>query len=215
MNKLPERLLAIFWENKTMNKLMGFYELRELSIPTIQWEEYKPGVELSDDFLWTVRSAVNCGNDLNLPRLVGKNAEEAMKFADDLYKKISNNGIVVYYPYFIAHKSGTLNVYYDKTVIEAVENDLWNLVTYQNIDVSLTINKENNIISSYGKSDFLSNEEIEKLMIYSRKIHGIYRNEIIDGNTILLEWSFAYSCNKNKQPVGDPYLVFYEVRTTK
>ena len=49
-----------------MNKLMGFYELRELSIPTIPWKEYFPGVELSDEFLWTIRSAVNHGDDLNL-----------------------------------------------------------------------------------------------------------------------------------------------------
>ena len=60
-----------------MNKLMGFYELRELSIPTIPWKEYFPGVELSDEFLWTIRSAVNHGDDLNLPRLVGKTAGEA------------------------------------------------------------------------------------------------------------------------------------------
>lgn len=198
-----------------MNKLMGFYELRELSIPTIPWEEYKPGIKLSDDYLWTVRSAINTGNDLNLPRLVGKSADEAIKFADDLYKKIRDHGMVVYYPYFIAHKSGTLNIYYDKTVIEAVENDLWNLVTYQNTDISLSIDRGNKIISSYGKSDFLTTEEIEKLMFYSRKIYGIYRDEIIEGNTILLEWSFASSCNQNKQPIGEPYLVFYEVRTTK
>lgn len=51
--------------------------------------------------------------------------------------------------------------------------------------------------------------------MYSRKISGIYRDEIIAGNTILLEWSYAYSCNKNKEPMGKPYLVFYEMRTTK
>jgi len=198
-----------------MNKLMGFYELRELSIPTIPWKEYQPGVKLSDEFLWTIRSAVNHGNDLNLPRLVGKTANEALKFADDLYNQIHQKGMVVYYPYFVAHKSGTLNVYYDKTIIEAVKDDLWNLVTDQKLDVSLTIAKDNDIVSSYGNQNFLSREEVEQLMLYSRKIFGIYRNEIIDGKTILLEWSFASSCNKNKQPVGEPYLVFYEVRTVK
>lgn len=198
-----------------MNKLMGFYELRELSIPTIPWKEYKPGTGLSDEYLWTIRSAVNYGNDLNLPRLVGKSAREANIFADDLYRKLNGKGIVIYYPYFIAHKSGTLNVYYDKTVIEAVKDDLWNLVTDQNLDVSLVIDKQDNIISSYGDTKLLSGEELNKLIMYSKKIFGIYRNEILEGNTVLLEWSFASSCNKEMQPVGESYLVFYEVRTTK
>ena len=97
-----------------MNKLMGFYELRELSIPTIPWKEYFPGVELSDEFLWTIRSAVNHGDDLNLPRLVGKTAGEATTFADNLYKQLYKKGMVVYYPYFVAQKSGTLNIHLDK-----------------------------------------------------------------------------------------------------
>ena len=48
-----------------------------------------------------------------------------------------------------------------------------------------------------------------------KKISAIYKNELLEGNTILLEWSFASSCNLNKEPIDDPYLVFYEVRTTK
>lgn len=30
-----------------------------------------------------------------------------------------------------------------------------------------------------------------------------------------LEWSFAVSCDVNKNPAGDEYLVFYEARTVK
>lgn len=198
-----------------MNKLMGFYELRELSIPTIPWKEYFPGVELSDEFLWTIRSAVNHGDDLNLPRLVGKTAGEATTFADNLYKQLYKKGMVVYYPYFVAQKSGTLNIHLDKIIIEAVKDDLWNLVTDQKLDVSLTITKDNDITSSYGKKNFFNTEEISQLIQYAQKISRIYRDEIIDGNSILLEWSFALSCNKNKQPTGKPYLVFYEVRTIK
>lgn len=198
-----------------MNKLMGFYELRDLAIPTIPWKEYIPGTKLSDEYLWTIRSAVNYGNDLNLPRLVGKPAHEAISFANDLYKRLNGRGIVIYYPYFIAHKSGTLNVLGDKTVIEAVKDDLWNLVTDQNLDVSLVIDKYDNIISSYGDLELLSSDELKTLIMYSKKILRIYRNEIIEGNTVLLEWSFASSCNKEMHPIDNPYLVFYEVRTTK
>lgn len=198
-----------------MNKLMGFYELKSMSLPTIPWEEYKPGVILSNDILWTIRSAMVRGNDLNLPRLVGETAEEAMNFANKLYNQIQDKGMVIYYPYFIAHKSGTLNVYYDKTVIEAVDKDLWNLVTNQDIDVSLIYDKSSTLFSSSGNRAFLTKEEINKLLLYSKKISGMYRSELIEGNTVLLEWSFASSCNIYKKPIGNPYLVFYEVRTIK
>lgn len=152
-----------------MNKLMGLYELRDLEIPAIQWKEYKPGIELSDKYLWTIRSAINHGNDLNLPRFVGKPANEAIVFADNLYKRLNGRGIVIYYPYFIAHKSGTLNIYYDKIIIEAIEADLWNLVTNQDLDVSLTIDRQNHIISTYGDNDFFSNEELKIIVKYAKK----------------------------------------------
>ena len=113
-----------------MNKLMGFLELKEMMLPSIPWKQYTGNEELSDDFLWTIRSAVYRGDDLNLPRSVGKDADESKKFADDLLRKINDNGMVIYYPYFVAKKSGTLEVRRDCVVIEAVKDDLWNLVTY-------------------------------------------------------------------------------------
>ena len=69
-----------------MNKLMGFLELKDMRLPSIQWKQYTGNEVLSNNFLWTIRSAVYFGNDLNLPRCVCKNAEEAKKFADDLLK---------------------------------------------------------------------------------------------------------------------------------
>lgn len=198
-----------------MNKLMGFYELRNLSLPTIPWREYAPDVKLSNEYLWTIRSAVFYGNDMNLPRLVGKEASEAMEFASKLYKEMNHNGIVVYYPYFVAHKSGTLNVHYDKIIIEAVDDDLWNLVTNQDMDVSLTFDNNTTLLSHHGKEDFLTEEEIVQLLFYAKKIGRTFRNELIEGSTILLEWSFASSCNKEMKPIGSPYLVFYEIRTVK
>jgi hypothetical protein len=198
-----------------MNKLMGFFELNDIALPTIPWREYRPNVELSDAYLWTIRSAVIYGNDLNLPRLVGKDSSEAKKFADELYNRIKDNGMVIYYPYFIAKKSGTLNVYNNKVVVEAVKDDLWNLVTNQNVNVSLVFDKDEKIISLNGDDSFLTKEEISELLKYAKQIRGIYRNDLLEGNTILLEWSYAFSCDKNKLPTGNPYLVFYEVRTTK
>ena len=143
-----------------MNKLMGFMELREMRLPSVPWKQYTGEEEFSDDYLWTVRSAVYRGNDLNLPRSVGENSEISKMFADQLLKKINNNGIVVYYPYFIAKKSGTLEVKIDKTIIEAVENDLWNLVTYSNCEVTIITNFDGNK-TFFGNKNFLDIEEQE------------------------------------------------------
>lgn len=196
-----------------MNKLMGFYELKESSLPTIPWRLYTPEVQLDNTKLWTIRSAVNRGDDLNLPRLVGKNAVEAKQFADNLYEKLRDKGIVIYYPYFIAHKSGTLNVFYDKIIVEAVKKDLWNLVTLHDVDVSIKFDSEMNITSIYGNVNFFEINEINELLSNVKKIRHIFREALLEGKSILLEWSYASNCNINNEVVDEQYLVFYEART--
>ncbi len=196
-----------------MNKLMGFYELKASSLPTIPWEIYTPDVKLDNAKLWTIRSAVNNGDDLNLPRLVGKSATEAKQFADELYKQMEGKGIVIYYPYFIAHKSGTLNVFQDKVIIEAVEKDLWNLVTYQNVDVSINFDSEMRISSIFGNEKFLHDDEVNNLIMYVKKIKQMFRDDLLEGNSVLLEWSYASNYSINNDDVSGQYLVFYEART--
>ena len=71
-----------------MNKLMGFLELKEMSLPSIPWKQYTGNEKLDEKYLWTIRSAVYRGEDLNLPRLVGEDAENATKFAENLLDKI-------------------------------------------------------------------------------------------------------------------------------
>lgn len=191
---------------------MGFMELREMRLPSVPWKQYTGEEEFSDDYLWTVRSAVYRGNDLNLPRSVGENSEISKMFADQLLKKINNNGIVVYYPYFIAKKSGTLEVKIDKTIIEAVENDLWNLVTYSNCEVTIITNFDGNK-TFFGNKNFLDIEEQDRIYKHIPEIRRLFRDDLLQGKSALLEWSFAQSCDVNKNPIGEDYLVFYEART--
>ncbi len=196
-----------------MNKLMGFYELKNSLLPSIPWEIYTPEIQLDENLLWTIRSAVNKGDDLNLPRLVGKTAEEAKEFADKLYKEIKDKGIVIYYPYFQALKSGTLNIFQDKIVIEAVKEDLWNLVTYNQLETSLTFDNEFNLTEIFKNQDFLSNDEICCLLKHVNKIKQMFRNDLLIGQSVLLEWSFASNNIVNSNKLEDWYLVFYEIRT--
>lgn len=190
---------------------MGFYELKDSYLPTIPWEKYNKSVHFEDDILWTIRSAVYRGNDLNLPRAVGVVASQAEEFANSTLQAIGDNGIVIYYPYFVAEKSGTLNVFRNKVVIEAVKEDLWNLVTYADREVTIICREEN--VEYNGDKEFISDDELGELMSYVKYINKMFRDELLEEKSILLEWSYAYNCDINKQKNGKRYLVFYEART--
>lgn len=194
-----------------MNKLMGFFELRDSGLPTIPWREYTGTEVLQPDLLWTVRSAVYRGSDQNLPRVVGVTAEEAETFARDLRDRLKDAGMVVYYPYFIANKSGTLNVFQDRAIIEAVPKDLWNLVTYSDRTVTYEFSKEG--VMADGDRTFLSEEELSQITKGIPTIRKSFRDELLEGKSVLLEWSLAQNSDLDSRPVGEEFLVFYEMRT--
>lgn len=194
-----------------MNKLMGFFELRDSGLPTIPWREYTGTEVLQPDLLWTVRSAVYRGADQNLPRVVGVTAEEAETFARDLHDRLKDAGMVVYYPYFIANKSGTLNVFQNRAIIEAVPKDLWNLVTYSDRTVTYEFSEEG--VMADGDRTFLSEEELSQITKGIPTIRKSFRDELLEGKSVLLEWSLAQNSDLDSRPVGEEFLVFYEMRT--
>lgn len=194
-----------------MNKLMGFFELKHSGLPTIKWNEFNKNIIFDEKKLWSIRSALYHGNDLNLPRRIGATAKEAWDFACSLSKELQDKGIVIYYPYFIAEKSGTLEVNWNETIIEAVKDDLWNMVTYSDRDVTLRYIGDDVIID--GNPHFLDENELSELLKNANHVKRLFRNELIDGQSILLEWSFAYDCDSEKKAIGNKYLVFYEART--
>ncbi len=196
-----------------MNKLMGFYELADMDIPSVPWKEYTGHEALDSRYLWSVRSAVFRGDDLNLPRKIGISATDAVEFADNLLLKMHDRGIVIYYPYFLAKKSGTLDVHRNRIIIEAVKGDLWNLVTYSDRDVTIQIT-ENEILFD-GNKNFLTEAEINNLLSNVSQIRKSFRDDLFEGKSALLEWSYAQKSNLSKQPIGEEYLVFYEVRTVE
>jgi len=195
-----------------MNKLLGFYELKKSGLPTIPWVEYTAEAVLDEDKLWTIRTAVNKGNDLNLPRLVGAESSAAKAFADNLLRVFENTGMVLYYPYFIAEKSGTLMVNRSEIIIEAVKKDLWNLVTDGKRDVTYRLDYNDGIIC-YGERYFLTKEELNEFKKYAKMVKGMFRSELAEGKDILLEWSYAFNAVTLDSTQGDKYLVFYEART--
>lgn len=201
----------MFKVEEKMNKLMGFYELTSMNIPSVPWKEYTGDEKFSEECLWTVRSAVYRGDDLNLPRLVGATADEAKVFAEKLRLRMQNKGMVIFYPYFVANKSGTLNVFSNRIIIEAVKKDLWNLVTYSDREVTIELYDNNAKIS--GNGEFLSEDELKKILANVAAVKRSFRDDLLEGKSVLLEWSLAQKSNLLKEPMGEEFLVFYEART--
>jgi hypothetical protein len=196
-----------------MNKLWGFFELKRSGLPSVKWELFTPGMKLDDNLLWTVRTAIEHGNDLNLPRKVGVTAKEAYEAACNFYYIFENLGMVIVYPYFIAEKSGTLQINNKELVIEAVNEDLWNLVSENKKDVTYY----DSDISSFtdGNPSFLTEDELKCLKSQAHKARLIFRQDLAENSSILLEWSFAYNTNIQKEKIGEKYLVFYEARSLR
>lgn len=194
-----------------INKLMGFYELKDMSIPTVPWKKYSRDVNLDSSILWTIRVALKSGTDVHLPRAVGVTAVEAAEKAGTFLDMYGDNGMVIYYPYFIADKSGVIDIGSDKTIMEAVDKDLWNLVTYGRKDITIIF--EDSDTKYDGNKDFLSDEELRLLLDSINRIRSYYRGLLSEGKSIITEWSFAYNTDVSHRPSGDKYLVFYELRS--
>lgn len=194
-----------------MNKLEGFQALRKSGLPTVPWKEYNKNVVLDHNILWTIRSAVAQGDDLNLPRRVGVTAQDAKEFADTLIASLSENDLVIYYPFFIAIKSGVIEVSRNRIVIEGVKDDLWNLVTNNNKDVTIIFENEN--IEFIGDSNFFNQQELLELIDYCNLVKKIFSQILNSGKSLFLEWSFACKSSLNKEIIGDTSLIFYEIRT--
>lgn len=195
-----------------MNKYMGFYELKSINLPTVQWKQFTNDTALDAGLLWTVRVAVEKGNDYHLPRAVGVTADKAIQQGRELLEEYADKGIVIYYPYFIAEKSGVLDITERRTVIEAVEKDLWNLVTFGRKNVTIIVS-EGQETEYFGEKGFLSESELDELLRCVSVMSGRYRQELAEGKSILAEWSYAYNTDIRYKPIGERYLVFYELRT--
>ena len=194
-----------------INKLMGFYELKDMDVPTVPWNKYSKEAALDGSMLWTVRVALKSGIDVHLPRAVGVTAAVAVEKADTFLQMYGDNGMVIYYPYFIADKSGVIDIKNDRTIIEAVEKDLWNLVTHGHKNVTIAF--ERSSCSYDGDQDFLSEEELGLLLDSSNRVKSYYRGLLSEGKSIIMEWSFAYNTDIDRRPQGEKYLVFYELRS--
>lgn len=184
-----------------MNKLQGFRALRELGIPAVPWNFMNENTKLNPNFLWTIRTAVEIGNDVNLPKAIGINSKIAYKKYKE-FKQIPNVKII-YYPFFFADISGVVDISNERTVIEACNSDLWNLVTYDKPDYRVII-KNHNDINNLGQFQLV----FKYAKYASLKMKGFLELD----KHLYLEWSLARNSNLYKEPCDEQYLVFYECK---
>ncbi len=196
-----------------MNKLEGFYELNKMKIPSIPWQPYTGNEYLNPELLWTIRVAVQSGNDFNLPRAIGVTAEEAKIRGQEIRARLTENDLIIYYPYFAAQKSGVIDIQENRTIIEAVDKDLWNLTTRGHKDLTIIFNHLDDDRSVYGNSSFLEDAEVDELLKYAAKIRSMHRDAIFANSSVLVEWCYAFNTNVRAETVGEKYLVFMECRT--
>lgn len=196
-----------------MNKLEGFYELQSLKIPAVPWRPFTGQEQLDPDLLWTIRVAVLTGNDYHLPRVIGVTAEEAMERGKEYLDRFGEDDLILYYPYFVATKSGVIEIQETRTIIEAVDKDLWNLTTHGHKDITIICNHFYGDCSFYGNRYFLEEHEIDELLKYAARIRGMHRDTIFANSSVLVEWSYAFNTNARREIIGDRYLVFMECRT--
>jgi len=186
-----------------MNKLQGFKTLRELGIPSVPWKFMTADTELSNDLLWTVRCAVDVGDDYNLPRAIGVTVDVAKK----KYLEFNKQGLkVIYYPYFKAITSGVIDISEERIVIEGVYGDLWKLVTEDRPDFRVMYAR------GYFYNCSISTDGFMDLLSYAKQVATKMKGFLEMGKHIYLEWSLAMSVNFLNMPQGKPYNVFYECR---
>jgi len=196
-----------------MNKLQGFYELKRHGLPSIAWRSFTGRESLDPNLLWTVRVAVSGHNDFNLPRAIGVSAAEAMDKGRVFLAEFTPDDLILYYPYFVAEKSGIIEMLADQTVIEAVADDLWNLTHLGKKDLTVIIDEITGHESKFGQTDFLSINELGELKRWSQKMRRLYRDIIFSGDILLLEWSFAVDTNIDHERLGEKHLVFTELKS--
>lgn len=195
-----------------MNKLEGFYVLKSMGIPAVPWHPFTGQETLDGNLLWTVRVAVQHGNDFNLPRAVGVTAEEAVLRGKEYINRFSTDDLIIYYPYFIALKSGIIDLQDNQTIIEAVDKDLWNLTTFGRKDETIVFDHLSGGISIFGNAAFLNDHEKYELRNYANKIRALNKYYIFAGSSVMVEWSYAVNTNVKREIIGEPYLVFTECK---
>lgn len=193
-----------------MYVLQNCYILDYLDLPTIPWAPCRTTEALDDTILWTVKNEPYSFNDGKIYGRIGVTSNEAMHYIKSQYQDLGNRRMLIYYPYFTAAKSGTIDLSYDRIVIEAVEGKIENLKKKHRVDETIIFREEE--IEILGDEAFLTKEETLHLIDYAKQLRNRCQNDIAFGRNIIVYWSIVQETRKNMIPRDDQKLLFHQIK---
>lgn len=193
-----------------MYVMQNCYILDCLDLPTIPWKPCQTTKMLDDSILWTVKNEPFYKEEGKICGCIGVTAKEAMNYILSEYKNIEKRRILIYYPYYTAVKSGTIDLSYDRLVIEAVEGKIENLKKKHRVDETMIFYDDD--IEIFGEEHFLTNSETLSLIDYTKALRKRCSHEIEFGKNILFYWSIVQETRRNMIPKEEQTLLFHQIK---
>jgi hypothetical protein len=175
------------------SKYMGFLKIEAYGMPHPSWIFVKTPNQVDKfitrkaEFGWTVRTclATDINHlELNLPFFNHLPPQEVKSKINEIKQKMNRDIYFVIYPSWEFLKSGNYLLLEETAVIEAIDGFLGELTNgIKNPKVTLTYDRfSKRLLTTYGDSNFLSQNEILRILKY---------NTIIKEDHVTNEWSIT------------------------
>ncbi|BBF45146.1 hypothetical protein lbkm_3905 [Lachnospiraceae bacterium KM106-2] len=193
-----------------MHVLQNSYLLSHLDLPTIPWQQGFLSTEFDQHMLWTVKNEPVSAEIGLIEGKIGVTAKEAKEFVKHQYDNLGEKRVVLYYPYYTATKSGTIDLNQERSVIEAVEGKIENLSKKHRVDVTMIF--RDNDLEIVGNDKFLSEDETLTLIDYCRELKSRCAADLDYGKNIILYWSIVSETKVNMIPKDKTNLIFTKLK---
>ena len=143
--------------------------------------------------------------------LIGVDAETALKFGRlRTRNQYDNAAYVIYYPYYTVVKSGIIDINDQRTVIEATNGDIANLVKKNRVEMTMIFQDDDLQIT--GDEHFFSSDEMLSLIDYCKEVKKMVAGELEKNKNVQLYFSYMYQTSVTLKPVGEKSLIFYKFK---
>ncbi|MDO5520019.1 MAG: hypothetical protein Q4G58_05965 [bacterium] len=193
-----------------MYVLQNSYILDYLDLPTIPWEQCYTTSTLDDSILWTVKNEPYGEKQGKIYGRIGITSNEAKAYISSEYKNLEHKRMLIYYPYYTATKSGTIDLSYDRIVIEAVEGKIENLKKKHRVNETIIFRDES--IEIFGDEDYMTKEETLTLIDYAKQLKKRASTELEFGKNLIFYWSFVQETKRNMIPRDETRLLFHQIK---
>ncbi len=193
-----------------MYVLQNSYILDYLDLPTIPWEQCRTTSTLDDSILWTVKNEPYTADQGKIYGRIGITSSEAKAYISSQYENLERKRMLIYYPYYTAVKSGTIDLSYDRIVLEAVEGKIENLKKNHRVNETIIFREES--IEIFGDENFMTREETLSLIDYAKQLKTRTGKELEFGKNLIVYWSIVQETKRNMIPRDKSQLLFHQIK---